>query len=265
MKRTTMTRTIGFLGLGAAALFALACASTAPLSEETPSAEELYRKGLTQLEGPAKTLWVIPNGEHAKAIETFQQIIDNYPYSDYAVLAELKIADSYYDDEKYEEALSYYRDFGDLHPQHEQVPYTLMRAAMCHYKQSKDANRDQTATRQALGFLDQLLARYPHSPQAAEGETLWKELRTRLADHEMLIAGFYLDREEYQSAADRYRGVLNKYPGLGLDAQALYQLGVCYTRMNLEDEAQRIFEVILRNYEGSDVAKQAADLVPAAN
>jgi outer membrane protein assembly factor BamD (BamD/ComL family) len=81
----------------------------------------------------------------------------------------------------------------------------------------------------------------------------------------MQIAGFYLDREEYQSAADRYRGVLNKYPGLGLDAQALYQLGVCYTRMNLEDEAQRIFEVILRNYEGSDVAKQAADLVPAAN
>ncbi len=264
MGQTTKQK-LGLLGLGGAILFAFACASTAPVSEETPSAEELYRKGLTQLEGPAKTLWVIPNGEHAKAIETFQQIIDNYPYSDYAVLAELKIADSYYDDEKYEEALSYYRDFGDLHPQHEQVPYTLMRAAMCHYKQSKDASRDQTATRQALGFLDQLLARYPHSPQAAEGEKLWKELRTRLADHEMLIAAFYLDREEYQSAADRYRGVLNKYPGLGLDAQALYQLGVCYTKMNLEDEAQRIFEVILRNYEGSDVARQAADLVPAAN
>ena len=59
--------------------------------------------------------------------------------------------------------------------------------------------------------------------------------------------------------------MLNKYPGLGLDAQALYQLGVCYTKMNLEDEAQKIFEVILRNYQGSDVAKQAADLIPAAN
>ena len=53
--------------------------------------------------------------------------------------------------------------------------------------------------------------------------------------------------------------------GLGLDAQALYQLGVCYSKMNLEDEAQKIFEVILRNYQGSDVAKQAADLIPAAN
>jgi len=248
------------------ALLSFGCASTKPtMSTETPSAEELYRKGLSLMEEPAKTLWVFPNSDHAKAIESFQQIIDNYPYSDYAILAELKIADAYYDDGKYDEALSYYRDFGDLHPQHEQVPYTLFRAAMCHYKQSKDASRDQTATRLSLGFLDQLLARYPHSPQAPEAEQLWKELRTRLADHEMRIAGFYLQREEYQSAADRYRSVLNKYPGLGLDAQALYQLGVCYSKMNLEDEAQKIFEVILRNYQGSDVAKQAADLIPAAN
>ena len=136
---------------------------------------------------------------------------------------------------------------------------------MCHYNQSKDASRDQTATRLSLGFLDQLLARYPHSAQAPEAVKLWKELRTRLAEHEMRIAGFYLQREEYQSAADRYRGVLNKYPGLGLDAQALYQLGVCYSKMNLEDESRKIFEVILRNYQGSDVAKQAADLIPAAN
>jgi len=254
------------VGLPLCALLGFGCASTKPaMSTDTPSAEELYRKGLSLMESPAKTLWVFPNSDHAKAIEAFQQIIDNYPYSDYAILAELKIADAYYDDGKYDEALSYYRDFGDLHPQHEQVPYTLYRAAMCHYMQSKDASRDQTATRLSLGFLDQLLARYPHSPQAPEAEKLWKELRTRLAQHEMQIAGFYLQREEYQSAADRYRGVLNKYPGLGLDAQALYQLGVCYSKMNLEDEAQKIFEVILRNYQGSDVAKQAADLIPAAN
>jgi outer membrane protein assembly factor BamD len=165
-------------GLPLCALLTFGCASTKPtVSGDTPSAEELYRKGLSLMEGPAKTLWVFPNSDHAKAIEAFQQIIDNYPYSDYAILAELKIADAYYDDGKYDEALSYYRDFGDLHPQHEQVPYTLFRAAMCHYQQSKDASRDQTATRLSLGFLDQLLARYPHSPQAPEAEKLWPTTR----------------------------------------------------------------------------------------
>lgn len=249
---------------GAALLLGAACASTGTevAQEEMPSAEALYSQGEQQLE---KSAFFGLLNDRDKAIESFQQIIDNYPYSDYAVRAELRIGDAYFEDEKYEEALSYYRDFAELHPQHDQVPYTLYRAALCHVRQSKESNRDQTATRQALTYLDKLLARYPQAPQAKEAETLWKEMRSRLAEHEMQIADFYMDREEYQSAADRFRGVLNKYPGLGFDAQALYNLGVCYSEMELDDEAQRIFEVILKNYQGSDVAKAAADLIPSAN
>jgi len=59
--------------------------------------------------------------------------------------------------------------------------------------------------------------------------------------------------------------VLNEFPGLGLDAEALYKLGVCYTHMRREAEAQKIFEVILENYEGSEIADAAQDLIPAAN
>jgi outer membrane protein assembly factor BamD len=254
------------LALALLAPLALACAAKTPppTVEDTPSAEELFRKGNTLLEG-RRVLGLVPLVDHGKAIEAFQQIVDNYPYSDYAVLAEVKIADTYFDQGKYDEALSYYRDFGDLHPQHELVPYTVYRAAMCHYKQAKSANRDQTATRQALSFLDTLLSKYPSSPYAQDGEKLWKELRTRLADHELEIGDFYMNRQEYQSAADRYRDVLDKYPGLGLDADALYKLGVCYSKMNRTDEAKKIFEVLLKNYRGTDVAESAADWVPSAN
>lgn len=243
----------------------LACASAPPIEEELPSAEILYRRGLGYLEHSGKIFGVLPDSDSTKAIESFQQIVDNYPYSDYAVLSELKIADAYFADEKYDEALSYYRDFSELHPGHEQVPYALLQAAKCHYNETKDPQRDQTATRQALSLLDTLLAKYPATPQAIEGEALWKELRIRLGESEMDIAAFYMKRAEYQSAADRYRNVLNRYPGLGLDADALYKLGVCYQRMNREDEAKQIFEVILENYKGSEVAAAAADLVPDAN
>ncbi|MCC6641882.1 MAG: outer membrane protein assembly factor BamD [Deltaproteobacteria bacterium] len=237
------------------------CASTPTEAEEVPPAEALYQRGLTQMDA-GKILWVFPSGDEAEAIETFQQIIDNYPYSEHAVSAELKIADAYYAQGKYDEALSYYRDFSELHPQHASVPYALSHAALCHYQQSKSPDRDQTATTEAIKYLDQLIARHPHSAEAREGEQMWKELRTKLAQHDMQIADFYMDRDEFQSAADRYRGVLNEYPGLGLDAEALYKLGVCYTEMNLEDEAHKIFEVILQNYRGTDVAAAAADRMP---
>jgi outer membrane protein assembly factor BamD len=140
-------------------LVAPGCAKPPPAFEEVPPADQLYAEGLETLEG-RRILGLYRHVNYTTAIETFQAIIDNYPYSDYAVLAEIKIADAYFDDGKYEEALSYYRDFGDLHPQNEKVPYTIFRAALCHRRRVKSPNRDQTATRDALIFLDQLLSRY---------------------------------------------------------------------------------------------------------
>ena len=235
-----------------------------PEFAEVPSAEVLYRQGLEALEN-GKLLGLIPTADHEEAIETFQAIVDNYPYSDYAVLAELKIADAYFDQSKWEEALSYYRDFAELHPTHERVPYSVLRSALSRQNQALNSNRDQTNTKRALEHLDVLLTRYPYTTEAQEAEQLWREMRTRLAEHEMGVGDFYMSHEEFQSAADRFRKVLNDYPGLGLDGQALYKLGTCYSEMNLDDEATRIFEVILHNYDGTEYAEAAREHVPAAN
>jgi outer membrane protein assembly factor BamD len=239
------------------ALFvATACASTPPAFDDVAPADELYGEALKTLEGRSWILFRSIN--YTKAIETLQSIIDNYPYSDYAVKAELKIADAYFDDRKYDEALSYYRDFADLHPRHEVVPYTILRSALCRERQMHTANRDQTATRDALLHLDRLLAKYPHSPEAREAEILWRDLRTRLAENVVQIAQFYQKREEFESAAERYRSLLNEYPGLGLDAVALYNLGICYLEMWRTAEAEHIFQSIIQTYRDSEYAGDAA-------
>jgi outer membrane protein assembly factor BamD len=246
----------------ALALSCAACSKPPPTFEEVEPADVLYQRGIETLEG-SRWFGIIPRVNSTKAIDTFQSIIDNYPYSEYAVLAELRIADAYFDDEKYEEALAYYRDFADLHPQHEMVPYTIYRAALCHERRMRSPNRDQTATRDALLFLDRLLSQYPYSQYAPEAETLWRSLRTRLAEHIEEVAEFYMARDEWESAADRYRTLLNEYPGLGLDAEALYRLGLCYLRMNREAEAEGIFQAVVQNYQDSDVARDAEDRIAA--
>ncbi|MCH2172158.1 outer membrane protein assembly factor BamD [Myxococcota bacterium] len=236
------------------------CSKPDPSFEDVPPAKDLYEKGLKILEG-GTLLYVIPRVNYSDAIETFQTIIDNYPYSDYAVLSELRIADAYFDQDKYEEALSYYRDFGDLHPQNEKVPYTLYRAALCHERRMKSPNRDQTATRDALVYLDRLIYSYPHSEYTLKAEELWRALRLQLGEQIMGIADFYLGREEFESAAARYRSLLNEYPGLGLDAMALYRLGRCYLEMNRNEEAGRIFQAIVQNYYDTDAAREAEQML----
>jgi outer membrane protein assembly factor BamD len=252
------------IAIATLAVFGAGCAKKTPSFEDVPPADELYEEGLKILEG-RKLFWLIPLVDHQEAINTFQAIIDNYPYSEYAVKAELRIADAYFDDKHFDEALSYYRDFGDLHPQHPRVPYTILRSAQCHYEQITTVNRDQTPSREALQYLTRLLRSYPYSPEAEEGEIIMYELRSRLSKNVMQIGDFYMRRREFQAAAERYREILNHYPGLNLDAEALYKLGVCYENMRREDEALRLFHVVIENFRDTDAARQAASHVAAVN
>ena len=101
-------------------IIATACGSPPPAFDDVPPAGDLYQEGTHLLDN--RKFGFLPIN-YTLAVETFQSIIDNYPYSDFAVQAELKIADAYFRNGKYDEALSYYRDFADLHPQHEMVPH----------------------------------------------------------------------------------------------------------------------------------------------
>jgi outer membrane protein assembly factor BamD len=253
---------LGWVGL-ALLLCLSACNKNTPDFEDVPPADELYAKGLKQLEG-RRIMGVYTWVSYGKAIETFQAIVDNYPYSEYEIEAQLKIADAYFDDKRFEEALSYYRDFSDLHPQEPRVPYTILRSALCHYRQIKSINRDQTSTKQALRFLEELSARFPFEPETREGEVILQQLRTRLAENIIEIGDFYLTRTQYQSAATRYRSVIDEYPGLGLDAEALYKLALCYENMKRVDEALRLYHVVLENFRDDRHATKAAERIAAA-
>ncbi|MAI79791.1 MAG: hypothetical protein CL917_12670 [Deltaproteobacteria bacterium] len=251
------------LGLSLVLLLTAGCSKDVMLFEDVPPANELYEKGVRQLNG-RRILGIYTWVNYNKAIETFQTIIDNYPYSEYETEAQLRIADAYFRDHRYDEALSYYRDFGDLHPQNPKVPYTILRSALCHYNQISSIDRDQTPTREALKYLEMLTSRYPYDPETRKGEIILQQLRTQLADNMMEIGDFYLRRTQYQSAAMRYRTVLDDYPGLGMDAESLFKLGICYENMKRTDEALRLYHVVLENFSSSKMAEQAAERIARA-
>ncbi|MDG2051865.1 MAG: outer membrane protein assembly factor BamD [Myxococcota bacterium] len=249
--------------LFAGLVFLGAGCSREPDFEDVPPAAELFAEGQKLLKG-RKILGIYKWVRYEKAIETFQAIIDNYPYSDYEIEAQLKIADAYFDDAKFDEALSYYRDFADLHPQNPKVPYTILRSALCHYNQISSIDRDQTSTHEALKYLEILSTRYPYDPETRDGEIILQQLRTRLADNMMEIGDFYLVRTQFQSAANRFRGVINEYPGLGLDPEALYKLAVCYEHMKRTEEALRLYHVVRENFSDSPYAERADERISRA-
>jgi outer membrane protein assembly factor BamD len=249
-------RNVRIAAVAMALLVSASCQTDDALFEDVPPADELWSEAQSELEG-FSVLGLYRYVDYDVAIEKLQSIVDNYPSSEYAVRAELAIADAYFASDKYEEALSYYRDFSDLHPQHPQVPYTIWRAALCHQRRVLDPGRDQGATRDALVFLDRLLLQHPHSAYSEEAEEMWRDLQTTLAESVEGIADFYFDRGEYEAAAERYRALLNEYPGLGLDARVLFKLGESYGELRRTDEADRIYRTLTAHYADTEYAVRA--------
>ncbi len=230
------------------AALALGCSPKQPdFDLEIPPADELYERGMEALK-PRRLLGIFPHTNHQKAIDAFQEIVDNYPYSEYSVKAELEIANTYYNQEKWEEALSYYRDFGDLHPENENVPYAMFRTGMCYANQVDVPDRDQRVTRLAVEAYGDLIDSFPDDPYAQQAREQSRELNIRLAENAFIIANFYFEKEEYQAAARRFQIMLEEYPGLGFDPLVLQRLGISYAELNRDDDAARVFEQLRTEY-----------------
>ena len=78
------------------------CASRKEPAE--PTAEQNYQMGMERFD----------KKNYRDAIPYFQRILENYPFSFYAIQAELKIAECYFLDKKYVEALVHLHGFQEL-------------------------------------------------------------------------------------------------------------------------------------------------------
>ena len=233
------------------------CAS-APPTEELPSAETYYKRGLEALEGDS-VLYFFTDVDYALAIELFQEVIDNYPYSEYATLAELKLADVYFEQGSYEQSASYYQDFVELHPRHPEVPYALYRQGLCWYQEMGTPDRDQVATRDAIAQFEVLLARFPHSEYAGEVERFLREARDLLALHDLHVADFYFQRGVYHAAARRYVDVLEVYPMHPNRKSTLLHLALSLQQIGRAREAEALLQQILRAGADEELLEQVSD------
>lgn len=149
--------------------------------------------------------------DYSDAIKTFTALKERYPYSRYAILAELKLADAYFQREEYPQAIAAYEDFSRLHPKNEAIPYVLYQIGESHYRQLLSVDRDQSATKQAILAFERLVKSYPQCSYASKAEEKIQNCRKLLAEHEVYVGRFYYKSEHYRAALARFKGVLDDY------------------------------------------------------
>ncbi len=213
--------------VSAAALVALAGCKTKHVSltgelKYGTTAEENYQAGLDLLKDKS----------YPEAEKFFDYVKTKYPFSKFAPLAELRIADGRYDQDLYAEAIEAYKQFIQLHPNHEEVDYAEFRQGLSHFKQAPSEfvlfppayEKDQRQLQRASEVLTKFLERHPGSKYAPEAKKILDEANARLAEHEWYVAEFYFKRKQWAGAAGRYEGLVDKYPGSRHEPEALMKL-----------------------------------------
>jgi outer membrane protein assembly factor BamD len=164
------------------------------------------------------------SGDYEGAREAFEKLKDWYPYSEYAKLAELKIADANYRLGNYEEAIFGYEEFESLHPRNEAIPYVIYQTGMCYFDQIDTPDRDQESTRKALDIFGRLVRDYPNDVYAVKAQENINACLRSLALSELNIGLFYYNSGHYKAALRRFKNVLSRYPDVGVHQQALHQI-----------------------------------------
>lgn len=146
------------------------------------------------------------------AVDTFTKIKDRYPYSDQALLAQVKLADALYYDRKLDEAQLAYKEFEKLHPTNKAIPYVIYRQGLCFYRQRPTIDRDQTFTQKALAEFRRLQKKFPKSEYAVKAEKYKLKCLNDLAEHEFYVGEFYFKTKHYASALDRFQALSQEFP-----------------------------------------------------
>jgi outer membrane protein assembly factor BamD len=176
------------------------------------------------------------------ARQYYKRLIDAFPQSQHQADARIALADTHFREggtANYVLAVSSYREFLTLYPQHPRSDYAQFQAAESYFQQKNSFDRDQTATRQALDEYERLLDVYPQSTYVEQTRDRIKTCRQTLARAHHQVGFFYQKtRRSWRAAIARYQTILADFPDYEKLDEVLFRMGQCLSYAGRYAEAR---------------------------
>jgi len=245
-------------------LATIACAGGRGLSGDIKfgkTAEDDYKSGADELK----------DKNYPEATKYFEHVKSKYPFSRYAALSELRLADVAFAQERFVESADAYSQFIKLHPTSDQADYAAFRVGFSHWKEAPgdfmlfppSYERDLAAVRNAQKSLESFTKSYPDSKYRPEAEKLLADLRSRLAEHEWYAYQFYAKRARWPGAAARLERLVKDYPGSRREPEALLALADVYLKLDERFRAQQALQQLIVKHPQDPRRAEAEKLLAA--
>jgi outer membrane protein assembly factor BamD len=187
----------------------------------------------------------------------FGEIKKLFPYTRYARLAELRLADIDFEQEKFAEATTGYREFVQSHKADPEIEYARYKITKALFRDIDDTiflppqeERDQATAFEAYKEIRSYLRDYPRTRYEKEERYMYEVVVGRLVRHELYVARYYLREDNFPAAVARVDYVVKTYPGSNLEPEALVLKGETLMKMKKLDEARAVFTTVQKDYGG---------------
>lgn len=194
----------------------------------------------------------LARGDPGLAATVFAEVERLYPFSEWAKRAVIMQAFAYHQDEDYENSRSAAQRFLDVYPADGDAAYAQYLLALSYYDQIDEVGRDQGLTFQALQALREVIEVYPESEFTTSAELKFELAFDHLASKEMEIGRYYLRRDHYGAAINRFRVVVEDFQTTTHTAEALHRLVEAYLSLGLTDEARTAGAILGHNFRSTD-------------
>jgi outer membrane protein assembly factor BamD len=184
-------------------------------------------------------------GKYTAAIAGFERVIFYHASSEYVDDAQYWLARSYFAKKDYSQAILEFdyliKNFSNSSFREEAYLYR----AKSYFFSAPGYEKDQTETRDAIGYLDEFLTQFPTSTHADEAKDLILAARSRLAVKELENGKIYLKMNDLDAAAIYFKYILENFPETKVISEAKYYLAGTYEKKKMFAEALALYNELL--------------------
>ena len=200
-----------------------------------------YNQGLKELE----------RGDPIYAAKKFNEAELLYPQSIWAPRAALMASYSYFSYLYYSDAVLELEKFLDKYKNHPRRDYAYYLLALSHYDQIIDETKDLNEILKAKKYFKIIIQRYPDTEFAIDSRYKLELIEELLASKEMYLARYYVEREKWIPAINRFKKVAEDYDETIYIEEALHRLVELHYKIGLIDESKKYAVLLGYNYQSS--------------
>ncbi len=203
---------------------------------------EAYNEGLKEFN----------KGDIFFAAKKFNEVELLYPQSIWAPRSALMAAYAYYSQLYFTDAIFELERFLEKYKNHPNTDYAYYLLAVCHYNLIVDEKKDLGEITKSKKYFTLLIKEFPNTDFAEDAQFKLLLIEEILASKELYLANYYLDREKWIPAMNRYKKIVNQYDSTIFIEEALYRLVELNYKLGLLDESKKYAALLGYNYQSSE-------------